>query len=154
MERALQEEIAAYSRPGQLRFLFSHLIIDGYEALVKLLLDRGDVEADSKDKGGRTAMLQATENGHETVAKLLVDRADIEADSKDKNGQTPLWWAASKAHEAVVKLLLDRHDVEADSKDKDGRTPRSWVAESEYEAVVNCWSRWTTSRRIRKVSSA
>ena len=108
----------------------------GHEAVVKLLVERGDVEADSKDDRGRTPLSWAAGDGHEAVVKLLVERGDVEADSKDDRGRTPLSRAAGDGHEAVVKLLVERGDVEADSKDDRGRTPLSWAAEGGHEAVV------------------
>ena len=98
---------------------------------MKLLVERDDVEADSKDTSGRTPLSQAAENGHKAVVKLLVDRDDVEANSKDKYGcWTPLSWAVKNGHEAVVKLLVDRDNVEADSKDKLAGRPLSWAAMS------------------------
>jgi ankyrin repeat protein len=74
--------------------------------VVKLLVDRDDVEADSKDsRYGRTPLSWAARYGHEAVVKLLVNRDDIEAGSKDRDGRTPLSWAAEYGHEIVVKLL-------------------------------------------------
>ncbi|RYP68349.1 hypothetical protein DL771_006735 [Monosporascus sp. 5C6A] len=55
----------------------------GHEAVVKLLIERDDVEADSKDESGQTPLSWAAANGHEAVVKLLVKRDDVEADSKD-----------------------------------------------------------------------
>ena len=49
---------------------------------MKLLVDRNDVEADSKDKYGRTPLLWAADSGHEAVVKLLIDRDDVKADSE------------------------------------------------------------------------
>jgi ankyrin repeat protein len=56
----------------------------GHEAVVRLLVERDDVEADSKDQFGRTPLLWAVENGHEAVVRLLAERDDVETDSKDK----------------------------------------------------------------------
>jgi ankyrin repeat protein len=123
----------------------------GHEAVVKLLLETGKVEVDSKDtKYGQTPLSRAAENGHEAVVKLLLDTGKVEVDSKDKDGRTPLSWAADgrtdgrtarlraavRGHEAVVKLLLETGKVEADSKDKYGRTPLSWAAVRGHEVVV------------------
>jgi ankyrin repeat protein len=58
--------------------------------VVKLLVRRDDVEADSKDEDGRTPLSWAVEGGHEAVVKLLVERDDVEADSKHSRGRTPL----------------------------------------------------------------
>ena len=109
---------------------------NGHEAVVKLLVDRDDVAADSKDRSGRTPLLLAAWDGHEAVVKLLVDRDDVAADSKDRSGRTPLLLAASRGHEAVVKLLVDRDDVAADSKDNEGQTPLLLAASRGHEAVV------------------
>jgi Ankyrin repeats (3 copies)/Ankyrin repeats (many copies) len=109
---------------------------NGHEAVVRLLVDRDDVEADSKDRYDQTPLSWAAANGHEAVVRLLVDRDDVEAESKDWYDQTPLSWAAANGHEAVVRLLVDRDDVEADSKDEYGRTPLSWAAANGHEAVV------------------
>ncbi|RFU32928.1 hypothetical protein B7463_g3428, partial [Scytalidium lignicola] len=108
----------------------------GHEAVVKLLVERNDVESDSKDKYGRTPLVWAAIKGHEAIVKLLVERDDVEADSKDRSGRTPLSRAAENGFEAVVKLLLERDDVEADSKDNSGRTPLSRAAENGSEVVV------------------
>ncbi|KAI9781824.1 MAG: hypothetical protein M1816_002174 [Peltula sp. TS41687] len=67
---------------------------NGHEAVVKLLVERDDVDADSRDNSGPTPLSGATENGHEAVVELLLARNDVEADPKDENGRTPLSWAA------------------------------------------------------------
>ena len=110
----------------------------GNIAVVKVLLDRDHVVADSQDSTGRTPLSKAAEGGHTAVVKLLLDRDDVVADSQDSGGQTPLSYATdAKYGEEVVKLLLDRDDVAADHQDEDGRTPLSWAVEAKYgEEVV------------------
>jgi ankyrin repeat protein len=46
--------------------------IRGHEAVVKLLLETGKVDADSKDSGGQTPLPWAAFSGHEAVVKLLL----------------------------------------------------------------------------------
>ncbi|KAH7627230.1 hypothetical protein B0T09DRAFT_348734 [Sordaria sp. MPI-SDFR-AT-0083] len=43
----------------------------GREAVVKLLLNTGKVDAGAKDKDGRTALHIAAGNGHKAVVQLL-----------------------------------------------------------------------------------
>jgi ankyrin repeat protein len=108
----------------------------GLEAVMRMLLAKGDVDLDSKDNYGRTPLLWATREGHEAVVRLLAERDDVVADSNDRHGRTPLSYAVREGHEAVVWLLMERDDVVVDSKDDDGRTPLSYAAEEGYEAVV------------------
>ncbi|KAL2841364.1 ankyrin [Aspergillus pseudodeflectus] len=113
-----------------------HCAWHGHEAVVRLLLDRQDVKADSKDNDGLTPISFAAGGGHEAVVRLLLDRQDVDADSKDNLGRTPLLYAAWRGHEAVVRLLLDQRNVEADSKANWGQTPLSFAAGGGHEAVV------------------
>jgi hypothetical protein len=114
----------------------SYAASNGYETVVKLLIERDDVKADSKDRYGQTPLSHAASNGHETVVKLLMERDDVEADSKDQYGRTPLLYAAWSGHETIVKLLIERNDVETNSKDQYSRTPLSYAAESGHETIV------------------
>ncbi|KAJ9480524.1 hypothetical protein VN97_g13034, partial [Penicillium thymicola] len=83
----------------------------GYEAVVKLLLETGRVNADSKDSHSETPLLAAAQNGHEAVVKLLLDTGSVDVNSKCAY-ETPLFRAAYHGHEAVVKLLLKTGHVD------------------------------------------
>ena len=64
--------IKADTKNGYGQTPLSLAITNGHEAVVKLLLDTGKVDADSKDtSSGQTSLLLAAENGHEAVVKLL-----------------------------------------------------------------------------------
>ena len=45
-----------------------------YQAVVKLLVEQGDIAADSKDDLGRTPLSRAAERGHEALVKLMVKK--------------------------------------------------------------------------------
>jgi hypothetical protein len=77
----------------------------GYEAIVKLLLETGQVEVNLKDNEGQTPLSLAAWRGHEAVVKLLLETNQVEVNLKDNEGRTPLSWAAEYGHEAVIKLL-------------------------------------------------
>jgi hypothetical protein len=75
-----------------------------YQAVVKLLLEKG-AELESKDEDyGRTPLSWAAGNGHEAVVKLLLEKG-AELECKDKNyGQTPLLWAWCSSSEVMGAL--------------------------------------------------
>jgi len=59
--------------------------------------EQGNVEADSKEKGGRTTVSRAAERGHTAVVELLLSREDVAVNSRDVGCKTPLLWAC-KSH--------------------------------------------------------
>ena len=67
-------------------------------AVVRLLLERKDVDANSKDGRGQTPLLLASEREHKAVWRLLLEREDFDANSKDGLDRVPLSWAANKGH--------------------------------------------------------
>src|SRR5205807_1219795 len=105
--------------------------IRGHEAVVKMLLERTEVDPDRADlKYGRTPLSWAAKNGREGVVKMLLKRAEVNPDRADlKYGRTPLFWAAGNGREGVVKMLLERAEVNPNQEDtKYGQSPLWWAA--------------------------
>jgi hypothetical protein len=106
----------------------------GVEAVVKQLLATEKVDADAKDRYGRTPLSYAASRGYEDTVQLLLEhQADIE--SKNSEGRTPLSYAAEGGHEAVVNLLLEK-GADLESNDEYGWTPLILAASNGHEAVV------------------
>jgi hypothetical protein len=101
-----------------------------------MLLQQEGVDADSKNKDGRTPLSFAAEKGNQSVVEMLLQRKDVNVDSKDNDNRTPLSFAAEKGSRSVVGMLLQREDVDADSRDKDGRSQLSFAAEKGNRSVV------------------
>ena len=78
---------------------------NSHEAVVKLLLDTGKVDAGAKDENGRTALHMAAKHGHEAIIKLLLDTGKVDANIQDQYGYTALYMAEQYRHEAVIKLF-------------------------------------------------
>jgi ankyrin repeat protein len=49
--------------------------------VVKLLLESGKVDVDSRDNQKQTPLSLAAQNGHEAVVKLLLDTGKVDVDS-------------------------------------------------------------------------
>jgi len=69
--------------------------------VVKLLLEREDVNPDSLDEVGRTPLSYAAGNGHEGVVELLLVREDV--NPLYKTGPKTRRYAASKEPSGVSK---------------------------------------------------
>ena len=70
----------------------------GQEAVMQLLIKRGDIGVHTKDKSGKTPFIWAAENGHEAVVQPLIERGNIEINAKDYEGNTALIMAAYNGH--------------------------------------------------------
>ncbi|EGN97177.1 hypothetical protein SERLA73DRAFT_10382, partial [Serpula lacrymans var. lacrymans S7.3] len=114
----------------------SQAAFQGHVEIVKLLLERDDVDADSKNNGGWVPLLRAAYRGHVEIVKLLLARDRIDVDSKDDHGWTPLMRAAYQGHVDIVKLLLARDEVDADSKDNNALTSLSQAASQGHVEIV------------------
>jgi len=108
----------------------------GHEGMVRLLLDRKEVNPDSRDNYGQAPLHWAASCGHEEIVQLLLDRKEVNPDSRDNYGQTPLHWAANSGHEGIVKLLLDQKEVNPGSGDNYSRTPLLSAAQGGHEGIV------------------
>jgi ankyrin repeat protein len=88
------------------------------EAAMKLLLEQHDIDPNSPDKYGRTALSLAAEKGHVTIVQQLLDSGKVNVNAIDAvEGQTPLHWAAKCGRAKIVGLLLERHDVNLNATD-------------------------------------
>lgn len=108
----------------------------GQQAIVEMLLERKDVDANAMDDFGLTPLAWASSRGHEEIVKLLMEQKNVDADPKDRDGWTPLSWAAYTGHEGVVRLLMERNEVQVNWKSVSGRTPLSLAAARGREATV------------------
>lgn len=87
---------------------------------VKLLILKGAVDVNTKDKLGSTALINASSEGHLEIVKFLVSKgADLNI--KNKYGYTALMKAANEGHLEVVKFLV-KSGADVNIKDKSGDT--------------------------------
>jgi ankyrin repeat protein len=97
------------SKSNTARTPLSYTAEEGYEAVIKLLLEN-HIDMDSKFNIGRTPLSYAAENGHEAIVKLLLENP-VDIDSKSNIDRTPLSYATENGHQAVVMLLSSKNKV-------------------------------------------
>ena len=91
----------------------------GHDAVVRLLLERDDIDANARKKRGSTALIQAAAYGHEAVVRLLLADQRVDANVKDNSGKTALMRAKKRA----ARLLREHNDMEIKA-----RAQNTWVA--------------------------
>ena len=109
--------------------------LHGHGAVVKLLLEDGQVDVNSKDDRGSTSLSVAASCGHDMELKPFLRYNQVNVNLKDRDGAMLFFQAASHGHEAVVRLLLETGRVDVNSKDRFSSTPLSKAASSGFEPV-------------------
>jgi ankyrin repeat protein len=104
-------------------------------AVVKMLLDKDEIDVDSRDNTDRTALSWASQIGDSEILRLLIKTGKADVNSADYKFRTPLSWASREGNYEVVKILLDTGKADVDFSDSDGRTPLSWSSQGGHEVV-------------------
>ncbi len=99
----------------------------GHDEIVKLLLRlRFDLNVNSSDIQGRTALWYASREGNVNLVNLLLGYG-ASSNISNSIGQSPLWIAAWYGRDDVVKLMLQRANPNVNQIDTCGCTPL-WAA--------------------------
>ena len=112
-----------------------YVACSNYEAIMKVLLERNNIQADLKDDFGMTPLSYASENGYQAIVNMLLERNDIDVNSKCKNGRTPLSLAAGNGNEAIVYLLLE-NGAHIDAQSNCGLTALHYAAYNGFKTTV------------------
>ena len=101
--------VDADSRSSSGRTPLSWAAQEGFEAVVRLLLEQHGVDVDNEDvEYHQTPLGRAAEMGHETVVRLLLENgAKVEA--KTAAGWTALDCASFYGHKVIVQLLKSKN---------------------------------------------
>jgi ankyrin repeat protein len=106
IQRLLEKGVAADSSGWLRRTPLSMAAQRGFIFTVGLLLERQDVNIDSRDSLGLTPLHYAAMSGSFSVAKLLIAKGAA-IDRRNIRGQTPLHLAAEDGYENIAQMLID-----------------------------------------------
>jgi ankyrin repeat protein len=110
---------------------------EGHEETVGVLLRQG-AQADIKDCGGMTPLMEAIYRGHLGVVKMLVQHMGERGqglEERDYQGRTALYCAAEEGHEEMVTVLLGQ-GARVDIKDSEEVTPLMVAIDRGHLGVV------------------
>ena len=89
---------------------------------ILVLVDRENVNPNTLNKNGTTALWIAVQKGHERLVKRLLEQLNVNPAPADKDGRTPVFRGGKEGYEKVVKMVLGSGDIEPNTTDKDGQT--------------------------------
>lgn len=99
-----------------------------------LIKRKADINYVSPSKGGKTALIAASEYGNvEAVMFLLENGAKVNV--SDVNGMTALMMAAQRGKDKIVEALL-KSGADKRLKNKEGKTALDLADEEKYSAIV------------------
>ena len=112
--------------------------IRGHEGVVKMLLERGDVDPDlTEDQWGRTPLEWAIYTGQIGVVKVFLEREGNPDQANSVYGPKALYMAAAYGQEGIVKMILEREDINPNQiPARYVRTPLSIATYNWRERVV------------------
>lgn len=111
-------------------------VLEGNEAVFRLLLASDDVDINEASDNGDTALHLAVFRRRDTIVGGLLDHPDINVNCASSRSGTPLHLATKYGYEAIVKLLLAFPGIDVNAADGKGSTALHKAAVSARERVV------------------
>lgn len=100
---------------------------EGYDEIVKLLLERCDLKINQRDSYKETALTLATISKHPSVIQSLLRHSDIDIDAVNQTGNSALIIAVRKGRDDIVDLLLSKGANLSIKDQEGGGTALSWA---------------------------
>ena len=118
----------------------------GHPAVVKLILDTGQVPLDPYRKHNRSYLREIISSGNAAIIRMFLDKGGFRLNDRTDYAPLPtmLWWATlnwdlenlGQSEIDVFKLVLDTGEVDLEYKNNKGRTLLIWAAEWGLEPIV------------------
>jgi ankyrin repeat domain-containing protein 50 len=111
-------------------------ISGGHLTIVEALLLHPQVDVNSVDKGGWSALIYAAKEGHSDIVNALLQRPDIDINSVDKDGWSALMFAVHWGRSDIVNALLQRSDTDINQLDHRGWTPLTRAVDEGHAEII------------------
>ena len=91
---------------------FHEAVLEGRLHIVKLMIEKYTIFADSVTRTGKTAVHIAAGEGHLDVLCYLIDKHNCDTSAKERSGYTPLHYACYNNQIEIVKCLIETYKCE------------------------------------------
>lgn len=100
-------------------------------------IDTVELDINSQDEIGNTALMAAAYSGDLHLVKCLLSKNQVAVNIKNHDGDTALIYAAENGYSEVVATLLNAQGIEVNAKNVSDSTALMMAARSGHIAVVN-----------------
>ncbi|KAJ5371707.1 hypothetical protein N7517_003713 [Penicillium concentricum] len=112
----------------------------GHERIVRVLLLRGNMDANKQDSDGRTPLIHAIIENHDSVVRLLLSHG-ARIGVYDCDGRSALHWAVLYRRFGILQQLLEHRakyecSLDLDAYDNAGWTPLHMSVDRAFEAGI------------------
>lgn len=112
----------------------------GHEQILRVLLQRGNMDVNQQDSDGRTPLLHAVMQNHEPVVRLLLTQG-TQIGILDCDGRSGIHWAVLRRNLSILQLLLKHRDeyepmLAIDMYDNTGWTPLHMAIVRAFEPAM------------------
>ena len=104
--------------------------------LMKLMLEREDIDINARGKEGMRALHYACDMGKMKIVQRLLECRQIDVNAKNDKGRTPIHFAVLGYHVDVVQILLSVKGIDVNIPDCDEITPFFSACELGYTEIV------------------
>jgi ankyrin repeat domain-containing protein 50 len=111
-------------------------ISGGHLNVVEALLLHPQVDVNSVNMYGRSALRCAVNEGHSDIVNALLRRSDLDINSVDKSGWSALMFTANRGYSDIVNALLQRSDIDVNQPDHTGWTPLTDAVGAGHAEIV------------------
>ena len=109
---------------------------NGHDTVVRLILARDNVKADSKNLLGDTPLPELADKGHYTIARMLLERSDVDLNSRNKYNDSPLLTAFIIGNKNTAKPFLEIVDTRFHLEKREEDLLLKWAAFHEFETLM------------------
>ena len=108
----------------------------GRDAVMTILLNRQDIDVNSRDEAGRTPLYWAAQNQHEAAVRLLLSGNGDCLKSTETDNLSSLLWEGFHDSSGMVQFLLRRRDFDIECENCRSQTPLFWTFADEHTTMT------------------
>jgi ankyrin repeat domain-containing protein 50 len=111
-------------------------ISGGHLKVVEAFLLHPQVDVNSVDERGWSALMYAAKEGHSDIVNALLQHPDIDINSVDEDGWSALMCAVNEEYSDIVNALLQHSDIDINQPNHTGWTPLTEAVDAGHADIV------------------